>query len=142
MDMIRSGLESRALEKGRVVAASLFRLPFQDRSLVSCACLRFLHHLPDRAQRVAALSELARVARGPLVVSLWTGVNYQSLRGRVKRLLGRRPSQRHALPLRAFREEAERAGLSVKRIRFLFRFVSETAYVRLERLEAPARGSG
>jgi ubiquinone/menaquinone biosynthesis C-methylase UbiE len=55
----------------RAVCASAFRLPFRDRSFDALLCMRFLHHLAHRDDRVAALAEMRRVVRHGAVVSLW-----------------------------------------------------------------------
>lgn len=130
-DMIREGCSAERLKLGSVVNGSIFHLPFRDKSLSGCACLRFLHHLPDAKQRVTVLEELGRVAQGALVVSFWTGFNVQSLRRALRRRFGRRASSRYTVTLKEFKDELRQAGLKIERIRFLHRFFSETAYARL-----------
>jgi ubiquinone/menaquinone biosynthesis C-methylase UbiE len=55
----------------RAVCASAFRLPFRDRSFDAVLCMRFLHHLAHRDDRIAALTDMRRVVRHGAVVSLW-----------------------------------------------------------------------
>jgi ubiquinone/menaquinone biosynthesis C-methylase UbiE len=128
-EMIRVGLEQGDLEAGACLVASIDRLPVADNSVEACTCVRFLHHLASEEARRAALSELRRIARGPVVVSIWTGFNVQSLRRSIKRVLGRRPSARHEIKLAQFISELTRTGFAVKRIQYLFRYFSETVYL-------------
>ena len=55
----------------RVVCGSAFHLPFRDRSFDALLCMRFLHHLAHRDDRVIALADMRRVVRHGAVVSLW-----------------------------------------------------------------------
>lgn len=129
LDMLHQGMEAGTLAPGRAAAASIFRLPFADKSMEACTCLRFLHHVERRAERIAALRELCRVTAGRIVFSCWTRFNVQFLRRRVKRFLGRRPGARFAVSLRVLRREIEEAGLAVERVRFLYPCISETVYI-------------
>jgi ubiquinone/menaquinone biosynthesis C-methylase UbiE len=55
----------------RAVCGSAFRLPFRDRTFDAILCMRFLHHLAHRDDRIAALADMRRVVRHGAVVSLW-----------------------------------------------------------------------
>jgi ubiquinone/menaquinone biosynthesis C-methylase UbiE len=55
----------------RAVCGTAFRLPFRDRSFDGVLCMRFLHHLAHRDERIAALADMRRVVRHGAVVSLW-----------------------------------------------------------------------
>jgi SAM-dependent methyltransferase len=135
LDMLKRGFQSKS-EEGRLVAnATLFDLPLEDKGLDGAVSLRFLHHLPERAARTAVLKELARVTRGPIVLSFWGRFNLQSLRRRLKRLSGRRPSARYTLGRKRLEEEAGAAGLRVRKIRCLFPWISETLYALLDHAE-------
>ena len=128
-DMLEKGIGTGSLAAGRTVAGSVFKLPFGGRSVAGGVCIRFLHHLSGRKERLAALGELCRVARGPVVVSVWTAFNLQHLRRIIRGFLGRRSSARRTVDLRLFRKELASAGITVERIRFLYPFVSETVYL-------------
>ncbi|MFH2000773.1 MAG: methyltransferase domain-containing protein [Planctomycetota bacterium] len=130
-EMILRGCLENSLRPGSVVNGSVFDLPFRNKSLDGCACMRFLHHLPDAGQRCAVLKEFSRVAKGPVVISFWTGFSVQSLRRRLKQLMGRRPSARYRIKRSELKDELLKAGLVLGRIRYLHRFFSETAYARL-----------
>jgi ubiquinone/menaquinone biosynthesis C-methylase UbiE len=55
----------------RAVCGSAFGLPFRDRSFDALLCMRFLHHLAHRDDRIATLVDMRRVVRHGAVVSLW-----------------------------------------------------------------------
>jgi SAM-dependent methyltransferase len=128
-DMLHKGIETDNIAPGKAVVGSIFHLPFGDKTFSGGVCIRFMHHLPESYQRLAALKELCRVVRGSIVISLWTRFNIQHVRRRIKRLLGRRPSTRHTMPLAQMKKEVKSAGLRMKRVRFLYPFISETVYL-------------
>jgi SAM-dependent methyltransferase len=134
--MILKGIEAKHITPGGAALGSISMLPFRDRTFDGGVCIRFMHHLAGKEQRLTALEELRRVVQGPIVVSFWTRFNVQHMRRCIKRLFGRRPSARHALRLKQYKNEVKSAGLSVKRVRFLYPFVSETVYLLIHPEEA------
>ena len=66
----------RAARRNRVeaVEASAAVLPFRNGAFASATCIATLHVIPGRAQRLAALKELARVlaANAPALVAVWS----------------------------------------------------------------------
>jgi SAM-dependent methyltransferase len=70
-DVSPSALEiaADANREARFVAGSVVDLPFPDRSFDVVGCFEVLEHLPDDLPR-RALSELARVARNAVVLSV------------------------------------------------------------------------
>jgi SAM-dependent methyltransferase len=70
-DVSPSALEiaADANREARFVAGSVVDLPFPDRSFDVVGCFEVLEHLPDDLPR-QALSELARVARNAVVLSV------------------------------------------------------------------------
>ena len=110
----------------RRICAAAQRLPFPDRSFAGVLCMRLLHHIPRPDERVRILRELARVSRGPLVLSFFHAVSLQHLRRLLRcRLLGRRPSGRVAIRLATLARELNAAGLTLVKKQPLRRFVSE-----------------
>jgi len=65
--------EARAFEV-ELVAGDAARIPIRDGAVGLAVYVATLHHLPDRATRVASLDELARVLgeAGAAVVSVWS----------------------------------------------------------------------
>jgi ubiquinone/menaquinone biosynthesis C-methylase UbiE len=67
-----------------LVLGDAFALPFADAAFAGAACVRLLHHLrTDDRRRV--LAELARVCRGPFVVSYYDAATFQAWKARKKR---------------------------------------------------------
>jgi len=113
----------------RRACASVHALPFADGTFAGALCHRLLQHVPGTAERVAILRELARVTRGPLVVSFFDALCLQHLRRRLRTALGRPPSQRSAVGRGQFLRELAAAGLRPLRVRALRRFVAEQTLV-------------
>lgn len=109
--------------------ASAFSIPRPDGFVEAVVCIRLLHHIQDPEHRVLMLKELARVASGTVIVSLWLDGNYQAWRwhrkARTKPAKNRFPVER-----RVIEDEFARCGLRVAaRLDFL-PFVSMwTTYV-------------
>lgn len=131
-DMIKKGLEAKSFNQNQVINGSIYQIPLTDQCVDGAVCIRFFHHLNEKELRLNALKELRRVSRGPVVVSIWSGINFQSFRRALKTKRGRRPSQRYTIPLRTFRDEAESVGLVLTQHLYLYRFISETVYLLFE----------
>jgi len=131
VDMIRRGTDGDAIGPGRSIGGSLFALPFGDGVFAGAVCVRFMHHLESGAERRAVLGELRRVVAGPVVASVWTGVSVPRLRRSIKSALGRRGSSRFCVPLATLRQDARSAGWQIEKVRYLFAFMAETAYLLL-----------
>jgi SAM-dependent methyltransferase len=82
-------LHAGAVADGRAsfVRANATSLPFPGGRFDAVVCWRLLHHVTDRAARVAILAEAARVSRGPVVISYGDAT---TLKARLHRLRGRR----------------------------------------------------
>lgn len=89
---------------------------FADREFDAVISNRLFHHFSEPAVRQRALAELARICRGPLVVSFFNSFALDSLRFRLKWLLrGRRPVDRIPISLGGFLEDGAAVGLSAER---------------------------
>lgn len=111
------------------VVAAYPHLPFVDDAFAAVACLRFLHHV-DGADLVRALAELGRVARGPIIASLFLTGNLQAMR-RSRRDRRRGTRRRFLFTRRGLRAAATEAGLRVARIRSLCPGISALHVVTL-----------
>lgn len=109
--------------------ASVHALPFADGSFAGTLCMRLLQHIATPVERIVILRELARVTDGPIVVSFFDAASLQHLRRRLRPLLRKRRSGRHAVGRRAFRAELEQAGLTPVAMQSLARFVGEQTLV-------------
>ncbi|MEO6595649.1 MAG: class I SAM-dependent methyltransferase [Planctomycetota bacterium] len=124
----------RACSNGHARAcASVHALPFADRAFAGVLCHRLLQHIPTRVERIAILRELARVTRGPIVVSFFDACSLQHLRRLLRRCLGKRRSSRTAVTRHAFLAELRDAGLLPVAVRALQRFIAEQTLVLCER---------
>jgi ubiquinone/menaquinone biosynthesis C-methylase UbiE len=118
LEMLRAGRRTRPGEPAPLVQADAGSLPFPDATFDAVVSLRFLFHL-DHDERRAALLEMARVARGGIVLGQlpWSG----SVKARARSLRGR--AARLALDRRAIETELAAAGLELTVLRpvsFLF----------------------
>lgn len=113
----------------RRACASVHALPFGDDTFAGVLCMRLLQHIATPVERITVLRELARVSRGPVVVSFFDACSLQHLRRRLRPLFGKRRSGRFAVSRRSFGEELTAAGLQPHSMRALSRFVGEQTIV-------------
>jgi ubiquinone/menaquinone biosynthesis C-methylase UbiE len=111
------------------VCASALALPFADRAFAGVLCLRLLHHVPGSRERTRMLGELARVCRGPVIVSFFDALCLQHLRRVLRRATGKPRSGRSALRRAVFAGELAAAGLRPVRWLALSRFLAEQTLV-------------
>lgn len=111
------------------VCASVHQLPFADGTFAGALCHRLLQHIPTGVERVDILRELARVTRGPIVVSFFDACSLQHLRRLLRRRFGKVRSGRSAVSRPKFFAELQAAGLEVRAVAALRRFVAEQTLV-------------
>ncbi len=132
LDRNMAMLELCATEHSRVNARAL-QLPFADDSFSGALCMRLLQHIPNHSERSAILRELARVTRGPIIVSFFHSLSLQHGRRLLARVLGKQRSGRNAISLRQFARDVHAAGLRQLDARALSPYVSEQRLALLER---------
>ncbi len=136
-DRSREMLRLGAGYRGQAVQADVVALPFRDGAFDAVVSLRLLGHLPP-AVRAAALAELARVSRGPLIVAFYDSTWLTRLRRR------RGPPARRgawfAEPLRQTREALAAGGFRVRLALPLLPFFSETWILLLDHPGARPEG--
>jgi len=118
-----------AADLPRRACGSAYALPFRDGAFAGVLCHRLLQHIPTADERIAILRELARVGRGPVIVSFFDSHSLPGLRRVVRRWLGKRRSGRSTVGRAAFLAECRQAGLRPLAVRSLCRFVSEQTLV-------------
>jgi SAM-dependent methyltransferase len=118
-----------AADLPRRACGSAHALPFRDGAFAGVLCHRLLQHIPTAGERIAILRELARVGRGPVIVSFFDSRSLPGLRRVVRRWLGKRRSGRSTVGRAAFLAECRQAGLRPLAVRSLCRFVSEQTLV-------------
>jgi SAM-dependent methyltransferase len=119
--------EMIAVSIGERTRASAFALPFQDGSFDLVACCRLLHHLTTDEDRALLLSELARVARGPVALSYWDAASWHAWRRR--RGLRKGHDTRVPIPRRQLTRLLQGAGLRIAERAHSMRFVSPQTWV-------------
>ncbi len=115
------------------VQADATALPFRDGAFDAVVSMRFIYHLPESAQRVKALSEMARVSRRWVAVSYFDAWTLQGARASVGKWISGAPHTRVLQSLEDFRWEAAQAGLKVVSVRPTLRGVSEHTVVLFEK---------
>lgn len=127
------GLESSV---EAVVVANVFATGFPDGAFEAVVANRLFQHFPEPDARQQALKELARISRGPLVVSFFCtrAVDYW-IRRIQQKLFGREVPHRVTIPYAAFARDVRAAGLRVERVEMARPYVSQQWYAILR----PAR---
>jgi 2-polyprenyl-3-methyl-5-hydroxy-6-metoxy-1,4-benzoquinol methylase len=123
-----------ALRQPRVVdlcEIDVFESGFEDDRFDAVLCNRLLHHFPSADDRRAALRELARICRGPLLVSFFCSAALDALRGRWRNARRGTSSGRLPIPWAAFRRDVEAAGLRAERVLRTLPGISKQWYVVL-----------
>lgn len=85
--MIDAGMANRPREITRRIhafQASAFELPVPDNFVDNIFCIRFVHHLGKKEERMKLLQEFHRVSRDTVIVSLWVDGNYKAMRRRAQ----------------------------------------------------------
>ena len=106
--------------------ASVHALPFVESTFAGVLCMRLLQHIATPVERIDILRELARVSRGPVLVSFFDARSLQHLR---RRLRGKRRSGRSAVARGAVHDELRAAGIEPQQTSALRRFVGEPTLV-------------
>ncbi len=97
-------------------------------------CNRLFHHFNESETRIAALQELKRISRGPVIVSFFNSFALDALKFRLKhKVRGTIPTDRIPIPLRTLEADIARAGLKVTRRLAVMWGLSPLWYVVLER---------
>jgi len=116
-----------------LIESSVDRLPFPDRSFDAVTCVGLMMHL-DAEARVRALRELARVARGPLVVQYGYVDACQRL---MTRATGRPPGlSRFPVSASELNADLESSGLIEEDRFWPLRGLSSSLIVRLRKADA------
>ena len=74
----------------RFLQQNVMQTTFADNEFDAVICNRLLHHFPTPDLRRMALAELARISKGPVIISYFTNFAFSALRFHLKNLLTRR----------------------------------------------------
>ncbi len=108
---------------------------FDDDQFDATLCNRLLHHFHERRVRTAALCELRRITRGPIVLSFFCNRAYDAATFWAKCALARkRPTDRIPIRLSTITSSCAEAGLVVTRVIPTRPGISMQWYLRVERI--------
>ena len=83
--MFEVGLQLRPpaiTERIEAFPCSAFAIPMKDNAVENIFCMRLLHHIGNRDDRIALFREFHRVASQSVCVSLWVDGNYKAYKRR------------------------------------------------------------
>lgn len=123
-------------EQVRYIVADALGTGLPDRSFDAVICNRLLHHFPDSQTRRRVLAELARVARGRIVVSFFCSTAWDSAVFFARNALRRvHPDDRVPISYSTMSADARAVGLRVARVAAVRPGISKQWYLGLERAE-------
>jgi SAM-dependent methyltransferase len=133
LDMVHLAVENGALYgKGRWLCASIFDLPFADRTFDGVLCIRLLHHRYSVAERLRILSELARVSRQFVLISFYRFTPVHALARHWRGTRGRLEMMSFA----QIQHLVQACGLQIQRVYSLLRFCHAQTFVVLRKTAA------
>jgi len=139
--MVRRAL-ARLPAGGRAwgAAADIKRgLPFRAGDFGLAFSVRFFHHLHQPSDRLAVLSEMARVSSRWAVVSYYRLNPFHRLQRKLRRAVKSSRTRIKMLTSQEFTLEAHRAGFQVVQAVPLFRGIHAQQFVLLEKMPADTR---
>lgn len=134
-DMIDIGMQCRPpaiTEHIRTIQSSAFELDLADGVVDNIFCIRLLHHIGNKEDRLKLLGELHRVTRSTVIISLWVDGNVKAWRRcKLESKRSRREYQnRFVIPRNVIEKEFEQAGFKVKaHLDFLPKYAMWRTYV-------------
>ena len=119
-DMIDTGIKLRTNPVVERITSlgqgSAFNIKLADKSVENVFCIRLLHHIGGRDDRLKVLSELYRVSTSTAIISLWVDGNFKSWkRQRMEsKRLTHQYQNRFVIPRRVIEQEMEEVGFKIK----------------------------
>lgn len=108
----------------------VMNISHEDNTFDAILCNRLLHHYDKSETRRAVLTELARVSRGPVLVSFFSNRNFSTYHGAFKRWLkGKKYERRSAIPMADFLADLAAAGLQVDDVLYARKYISLQTYI-------------
>lgn len=103
-----------------------------DNTFSATVCNRLFHHYPTAELRQAALKELARVTKGPIVISFFNSYSLSACWKKIKNLLqNKKPIDRVPISYHAFKKDIEACGLKIQATYYSRFGISPQTYVKL-----------
>jgi SAM-dependent methyltransferase len=106
--------ENMDLNKLSFDVADIMDSPYEDKAFDAVLCNRLFHHFPHSDLRQNALRELGRICKGPIIVSYFANLAWDSFIFHMRHKLTRtKPPGRIPIWASTFNKDAEAAGLKV-----------------------------
>ncbi len=134
-DMIDIGMRHRdpaVTQRITTLQSSAFDLDFPDEAVDNIFCIRLLHHIGHSEDRLRLLTELRRVTRATVIISLWVDGNVKAWRRRKleSKRAHRDYQNRFVIPASQVEREFEAAGFKIKaHLDFLPKYAMWRTYV-------------
>lgn len=110
----------------------VMKTTYPDKHFDATVCNRLFHHFTESATRVSALRELARITKGPVIVSYFdSGTLDAQFKKIVNLLRGKKLKGRIPIPMSTFLADATAAGLRFDQNFPTRPMISPQTYVRL-----------
>jgi len=118
-DMLNMGLKFRPPEivkRIETFQASAFDIPVEENFVETIFCIRLIHHIGEKEDRLKLLRELHRVCSSSVIISLWVDGNFKAWRRKkLEDKRGKRSYQnRFIAPVAQIEEEFKQAGFGIK----------------------------
>lgn len=136
-EMVRLVRSSARGHEPRVGVATVFNLPFRDRSFDLVVSIRLSHHIPDRDGRHWHVRELLRVSDGHVLLTYFDADSLKNRLRELRRRLGSRKRGKHTLRHSEILDLAREGGFEAAGVWRLSRLFSGHAFLLLRR-----RGAG
>ncbi|RME84131.1 MAG: class I SAM-dependent methyltransferase [Planctomycetota bacterium] len=116
---------------------NLFSTTYPDHAFDVLVCNRFFHHLYNSSSRVTALKELARITKGPIILSFFYLYSFSGLISFCKKKLFT-PDNLDRIPisLKTLEKDIQNAGLAIREICFTRFLISPQTYLKLEKSQS------
>lgn len=99
----------------RFNCCDILNTPYKDDAFEAILCNRLFHHFVEPATRQLALRELARICRGPIVLSFFRKHGADAIRFQLKHAIrGSIPLDRVPISLSVLQQDANAAGLDIQ----------------------------
>ena len=113
----------------RFIVKDIMHTEFPDDYFDAVVCNRLFHHFCEADTRRAALSELSRISRGPVIVFFFNRLALDTIRLAALRLVfGRFRRGRIPISVSRFAAEGASAGLRLEKVLFTRRGISPQCY--------------
>ncbi len=113
-----------------------------DNTFDATVCNRLFHHYPTSELRQKALKELARITKGPIIVSFFNSYSLSAIWSKIKNTLrNKTPYDRVPISFYVFKRDIEACGLQIEKTFYSNYGISPQTYVRLIKCKLRAKNA-